>query len=585
MSSLARGSAHDRRGSGRASALAGAVLLAGLAPASAQAAGPQLAREPAELDASSSIAYLETRGRAFADHRAGRWEEAARGLAELTRAYRDDGTVWQALGTSLLALRRVEEAAPALERALELGATYPENVEYDLACCAALAGDADRAFAWLERSLAHRFESLPYVQRDGQLAALHADPRWERVVGPAAVEEDDPVRGWRSDLEHLRREIERLHVDGGYAAPLDEVRAAIDELWRRVPELHEARIPPQMQRILRLLGSGHSVVYPVSTRLAPTELPLRFHWFPEGLYVIDALAGHERWIGCRVEAIGRGRAGDFAADLDPIVTRDNPTGVPWFGPKYLQLTAFLLDLEYVDGLDAVPLVLTTPGGERAEPTVEPVPVELANPRLSPPRTVERPPLFLERPEEAFWHRDLGGGLLYVQVNAMRDGEREPIRAYALRLRDELREAGTTDLVLDLRHNNGGDPFLLPELLRTLIAFETSRPDARLYVLIGRRTFSAAQNFLNDVERLTHAVLVGEPSGSRPNMVGETTEVRLPFSGVRLSVGCRLYQDSFPGDARIWVAPHVPVSLGAADYFAGRDPVLETVRALVRAERR
>lgn len=38
----------------------------------------------------------------------------------------------------------------------------------------------------------------------------------------------------------------------------------------------------------------------------------------------------------------------------------------------------------------------------------------------------------------------------------------------------------------------------------------------LFVIIGRNTFSAAQNSATLLDRHTHAVFVGEPTGSRPS---------------------------------------------------------------------
>jgi len=38
--------------------------------------------------------------------------------------------------------------------------------------------------------------------------------------------------------------------------------------------------------------------------------------------------------------------------------------------------------------------------------------------------------------------------------------------------------------VDVRHNTGGNARLLNPLLRTLIHFETTRPDARLFVVVA-----------------------------------------------------------------------------------------------------
>jgi hypothetical protein len=109
----------------------------------------------------------------------------------------------------------------------------------------------------------------------------------------------------------------------------------------------------------------------------------------------------------------------------------------------------------------------------------------------------------------------------------------------------------------------------------MVAFEM-QPGHRLWVLTSRTTFSAAQNFINQVERWTDATFVGEPSGSKPNFAGEDTELLLPYSGVRGSISTRWWQDSGPLDRRQWIAPHQSVGVRSTDYFANRDPVLEAV---------
>ena len=102
------------------------------------------------------------------------------------------------------------------------------------------------------------------------------------------------------------------------------------------------------------------------------------------------------------------------------------------------------------------------------------------------------------------------------------------------------------------------------------------PEHRIYVLMGRNTFSACQNFTNRVERWTDATFVGEPSSSSPNFVGEENSIVLPFSRVGGSISNRYWQDSDPFDLRRWIEPDVRIELTAAEYFEGVDPVLEHV---------
>jgi hypothetical protein len=168
--------------------------------------------------------------------------------------------------------------------------------------------------------------------------------------------------------------------------------------------------------------------------------------------------------------------------------------------------------------------------------------------------------------------------LYVQVNRILDDPEETLEAFGVRVRGVLEDEHIRSVILDLRNNNGGNTFTYVELLRSLIAF-SQRKGRRLYVLIGRGVYSAAANLVTDLERLASPVFVGEPTSMTGNNYGDESEVVLPYSGIAAGVSGVRWQLGYPSDARRSVVPQVPVAMTAADYFAGRDPALETAESL------
>jgi C-terminal processing protease CtpA/Prc len=132
--------------------------------------------------------------------------------------------------------------------------------------------------------------------------------------------------------------------------------------------------------------------------------------------------------------------------------------------------------------------------------------------------------------------------------------------------------GVRRVILDLRLNPGGDVFTYAPLLTVLRSAKVNRP-GRLYVLIARSTFSAAGLLAAELERLTRAVFVGEPTGSAPNLYADPAALRLPVSGWNFLAATRYWQKSTANDPRLALRPDLPVALTAADFFAGRDPVL------------
>ena len=91
------------------------------------------------------------------------------------------------------------------------------------------------------------------------------------------------------------------------------------------------------------------------------------------------------------------------------------------------------------------------------------------------------------------------------------------------LYQELVADGSRNIILDVRHDNGGNSFLAKPLIHMLIWFEQVDKAHRIFVITSRNTFSAAQIFITQLEQQTNAVFVGEPASSSPNFTGEDGE--------------------------------------------------------------
>jgi len=132
------------------------------------------------------------------------------------------------------------------------------------------------------------------------------------------------------------------------------------------------------------------------------------------------------------------------------------------------------------------------------------------------------------------------------------------------------------LVIDVRLNNGGNNFLGRAFFQTILKSDALNEDARLFVITGRETFSACQNFCNWLDRQTPALFVGEPTGSRPNFIGEGNNIILPYSGLTANASSRYWQDSVSEDMRVWIAPDLAAEMTSDDYRNHRDPALAAI---------
>lgn len=392
----------------------------------------------------------------------------------------------------------------------------------------------------------------------------------------------DRDEGWRSDLDFLVAEARRVHADPERPAFSERFDELAGELRLAIPELTNDQVLARMMELTAFLDDGHSALYGPGPD-TPLEfdsrvLPFKFYAFPGGLFIVD---GVDSWVdhaGSRVVRFGDLPAEEVLALLSEYRGVDNEMTWTWMGPQfYVGRLALLRQVGAVGDEGAVALTLRTPEGAEQTLTVEGGDYALVRKlRPFPLRTGETP-MYLTRVDTNYWMKPLPDrNALYVQFNQVRDAAGESLRGFSERVRTTLLERGATTLIVDVRHNNGGNNTLVRPLVRTMIEFEMRSAEHRIFVLMGRNTFSAAQNFINRVERWTNAEFVGEPSSSSPNFVGEENEIVLPYSRVRGSLSNRYWQDSDPWDHRPWIVPDLPVVLTAEQYFAGVDPVLARV---------
>jgi len=130
-------------------------------------------------------------------------------------------------------------------------------------------------------------------------------------------------------------------------------------------------------------------------------------------------------------------------------------------------------------------------------------------------------------------------------------------------------------VLDLRFNGGGNNGLNKAVVVQLIRSKINQR-GKFFVIIGRETFSAAQNLVNQIEKYTEATLVGEPTAAHPNHYGDNRPFTLPNSKLTVRASTLWWQDLDPRDERYWTAPEIAAETSFADYRKNIDPPLEAI---------
>jgi tetratricopeptide (TPR) repeat protein len=493
----------------------------------------------------------------------------------LTKDYPIDGHNWLLYARAERHLGKYKTAAEAYRHTMALlGPGVPGKAQYWLAVSEANGGNAPQALDELDRLVADdHFVDRPSLFNDDNLKPLKGNARFAEIAGQEDSSHWSRNEGWRHDIDYLASEMKRVNPDF-HDRPLPPMfEQSYHDLRAAVPRLNDEQIYVGMSRLLATLNQGHTNLWPMipATRIAFKALPVQFYIFPEGVFIVGSDTINKDLIGAQLLTIGNTPAEEALRRIRNIHSNDSGMEILWLGPMFLSLAQELKGLDIVPRTDQIEITVRWPSGSTVSRTLITTSTVGSTKLPAPPGT---PSLAFSHLDKMHWMEPLPDALaLYVQVNQIFDDRDETLEAFGLRLRSALQDPSIRNVILDLRNNNGGNTYDYVELLRTLIGF-SQESGRHLYVVVGRGVYSAAGNLTTDLERLAAPVFIGEPTSMTGNNYGDESQLRLPYSGIWAGVTSLKWQLGYPGDLRRAIVPQVPVRLTAADYFAGRDPILD-----------
>lgn len=421
-------------------------------------------------------------------------------------------------------------------------------------------------------------------------AAVTPPPSEAQTATSAAAPEPARLTAeqWREDLRFMAAEMEQRHKNLYHTVSREAFEAAVDDLYARIPDLQRNEIIVGMMRIAAMVGDGHTRVDPrKDEKFGFPSLPVKLYLFEDGIYVRAARPDQAELLGARVDAIGGVPVAEAMRRVAELASRDNEIGPKKFIPLYLAMPDVLNALGLSDTRGAATLTLSrggrswtvrVPAGQIDPKWPPDTDISLITPQgWADARTTPRPPLWLQAPLD--YHRVIElpqRQAIYAQINMVADTKEQSLTQFGKRIRERAEALNPRAVVVDLRLNTGGGGHLRNGLVRELI--RTEDEDTRLFLLTWRGTYSASQFILDDLDRLSDAVIIGEPASSKPSSYGDGYRSLMPNSGITVRFSIYYWQQGQNEDPWTWVDVATPY--GFADYVAGRDPALEAALTYV-----
>ena len=437
-----------------------------------------------------------------------------------------------------------------------------------------------------------QFATLLFLIIMVNAAKINASNHIEKSIQYSNQNDSLRISNWKEDLLFLKKKFETEHYNLFRKIAKKDWDHSFEVLIHKIPKLKDHEVITEAMKIISRVGDGHSAIYPpFQGKYHFHQIPVAFHEFKNGVYVKGASNTYKHLVGKEVIGIGDIPINEVISRLKTITPRDNSQWIKVLGIEiYMTIPEILYALNLTDSIKNVSLNLRDKNDHVSTINITADLFDISSVRHLTVRpdwvaanhnSKNKTPLYRKRthnfPDDFYWFEHIKEpSMLYFQLNAVFNKPSEDLKSFVGRMFEYIETNAIQNLVIDLRLNSGGNNQLNGSLVNAIVNSKRINKKGNLFVIVGRRTFSAAMNLSTDLEQNTKATFVGEPTGSSPNFVGEDNRMVLPNSGIFASASNKYWQNSSPEDTREWITPSIINVLSIEDYKNNFDPNMAAI---------
>jgi hypothetical protein len=378
----------------------------------------------------------------------------------------------------------------------------------------------------------------------------------------------DRVQGWREDLATLVRELPARHKDPFTVVSRAQFEAEAKGIDARLETLTDAQIYVELKRLVARIGDAHTNIHDGKGRYLQRYFPFNVIWLSDGIFIHATTEEHRELLGRRLLRIGTTEMEEAARRLGELIPHENEYWVKHQLRQVVNSPEALAALGLIEDIDRADFTVRDARGRDEVVKLAPMPKGMRLTVVKPSPGQDRLPIS-RQPRQALF-----GSQMLPNCQNMKD---KTVAVFAKETLDFIDKEKPERVIVDLRRNGGGNSALIWPLVLGLGSRTKATPPLALFALIGRATFSSGLWAAQDLRSTAKAVLVGEPTGQKPNSFGEVRSCELPNSSLTLFYSTRLWKRVPTGDP-IALEPDVRADSSSTDYFSDRDIAIEAVRA-------
>ncbi len=389
---------------------------------------------------------------------------------------------------------------------------------------------------------------------------------------------------WQEDLRFLQNTVHKDYPFLFKKTTATDFDKAIEEFHATIPQMQDHEVLVGFGRIIGMFKYGHTRVSFSEGPVPYQQLPINIYQFKDGVYINGAHKDYEALVGGKILEVEGKPLNQVLEAIYPVVPAENEQFFKAYGGIYLIIPEVLHAQGITETLKNKIIFKLEKNGEvfTAEVTAgKPQRDHLEYGEVKSDtdwvgaRDPSKTPLYLKNLEKIYYFEYLPNEkAVYVRHSQIQDDPDENIPAFYKRLFKFIDSTDVQKLILDVRLNGGGNNYKNKPIITGIIEHQKINQPGKLFVIIGRRTFSACQNLVNELDNYTNAIFVGEPTAENINFYGDNRRIELPNSGLPVYLSFAWWQDKPQWENAEYTVPHLAAELTFEEYSANEDPVLD-----------
>lgn len=385
---------------------------------------------------------------------------------------------------------------------------------------------------------------------------------------PEVVLEGDEA--WIADIDYIAEELPKLHKNLYFNKSEEAFRSDLEGLKEKVSIYSDDEMDIALMEIIISMGDTHTGYYYGNE----DYYPLTLRWFKDGLFIVNTTEDNKDLLYGKVNTIN-------GMTVDQVMDKLNPLFVGANHSYRKNKSRSILVRDKVTSYYGITsggimtVEATMPGGDTQKWDVATVPADSKQDYIKP--IGAKRPLYLHHGDKNYWYTYLEEEkVLYMNYGRCREMKSLSMSEFTNRLWKVVEDNPVDKIVVDIRNNGGGSSPVLDPFIKELKESEFNVED-KLYVIIGKKSFSSAILNAMTFSSETNAVLLGETTGGAPNHYGEIKSFKLPHHNNKtITYSTKFFRNVANDEEGKTLEPDVVIENSFDDYINGEDAVLNYI---------